>query len=322
MEPIVNPSPMPERFPGGLPYYSINAYYQRLFGQRTRKISVQISQTCPVRAVGAELCVFCDETGAGGMQIRYGESLEEQIRQNALRLTAKTKAEAFLVYFQPYTSTFTGLQHLEKSLRSALAQPGVKGLVLATRPDCLPPNLFPLLRELAQTTYFSVELGVQSFEEPRVAWLKRGHSAAQSIQAVQDLQTLAQVQVGVHLIFGLPGMQPSEAAAAADWCNQLQVENVKLHHLHVLKGAPLEAEFAAGRYHPPELAEYADQVVAFLSRLNPGIAVQRLAGTVDDPATLVAPAWTLDRVATRRFILERLTSQGKWQGCEGSPLQP
>ncbi len=300
-------------FEGGLPYYSIGQYYRKRFGQKVRKISVQISETCPVREA-KEVCIFCDDWGAGGQQVIYGQSLETQIRVNTKRMRDKMGIDAFLVYFQPYTSTFGRLRHLEKNLMDALSQPGVKGLVIGTRPDCLPKGIFPLFRRIAEQAYLSIEIGAQSFREGRVAWLKRGHSAQASLDAVTRLREEAGVEVGVHLIFGFPNEDFKEVREAAEICNGLPLESVKLHNLHVLTGTPLAEMYQQGEFTPDNLEVYTDKVKFFLEGLNPEIAVQRLAASVEDPAQLVAPNWCLEKRKTQNYILNNLKKAQSWQG--------
>lgn len=303
-----------EVFEGGLPYYSIGQHYRKVFGQKVRKISVQISETCPVRESNSDVCIFCDELGAGGNQVVYGEPLEKQIQINRDRMKEKMGFEAFLVYFQPYTSTFGRLQHLEKSLYSALEQEGVKGLVIGTRPDCLPKGIFPLFKKIAQEHYLSIEIGAQSFREDRVAWLKRGHTAQQSLDAIHRLKEESGVEVGVHLIFGYPGEDLQEVYEAAQICNGLPIENVKIHNLHALEGTPLADLYKKGEFIPDSLELHAQKVGHFLSHLRPDIAVQRLAASVENPLQLVAPQWTLEKRKTQTAILQYLKAEQIWQG--------
>ena len=47
----------------------------------------------------------------------------------------------YLAYFQAYTNTYAELEGLKRKYEEALAVDGVVGLVIGTRPDCMPESL-------------------------------------------------------------------------------------------------------------------------------------------------------------------------------------
>ncbi|MDX2471022.1 MAG: TIGR01212 family radical SAM protein [SAR324 cluster bacterium] len=309
MEPIKVVSPW-----GELPYYSIGKYYQKKFGIKIRKLSVQISETCPVRQGNKELCIFCDEKGAGGDQIIYGKSVKEQIDLNASRIKPTTYEQSFLAYFQTYTSTFGRLEPLERALEEAISCDGVKGVVISTRPDCLPSGIFPLLKKLAEKTFVSVEVGAQSFNEDYVAWLKRGHTAQKSIDAIKRLSEEAGVDVGAHIILGLPNQTLAQVKEEVDIVNSLPLGNIKLHHLYVLKDSPLAAAWESGEFKVVEFDDYVQQAALFLANLNPSIAVQRLSAFAKGSDGLLAPDWTKERSRPGQEIMNYMAKSNHIQG--------
>ncbi|MBU3918265.1 TIGR01212 family radical SAM protein, partial [bacterium] len=225
---------------GGQSYYPISRFYRKNFGERVHKISVSTAQSCPNREKNHGVgCIFCDEWGSAGSYAMPEMSLREQIQINREKLRKRFNVNKFIVYFQSFTNTFMRLSKLKADIETALSEDSVEGVVLGTRPDCLPPEIFPLLRDFNEHSFVSVELGVQSFLNERLDFLKRGHTAEQSLEAIKRLHEQAGVNVGIHLIFGLPGETQKEIMQAAEITSSHPVNNVKLHNLHVLANTPL-----------------------------------------------------------------------------------
>ncbi|MDT8445705.1 MAG: TIGR01212 family radical SAM protein [bacterium] len=311
---------LPEAW-GGKRYYTVGEHYKRRFGRKVFKIALSVSQSCPNRQNDVGACVFCDEWGSAGIYVRPQLDLSAQMEQYKEGMKKRFKAQAFLAYFQPYTNTFARTKELEAQIRLALADPEVLGVILGTRPDCLNQSLFDLLRDLQKETYVSVELGVQSFDDAALTFLNRGHDAAQAIRAIERLKTETQVEVGVHLILGLPEEKETQVVAAAQRINQLQVDDVKLHNLHVLKNTPLEALYNQGQFLPLELEDYASSAVTFLEHLSPQVALGRLAAKATRAEELIAPAWTAEKMRPIRVIEQLLESRQTFQGrlCPEAP---
>ena len=225
----------------------------------------------------------------------------------------KYKAHQFLVYFQAYTNSFMKMDKIQELFAGALADPEVKGCVVGTRPDCLSKALLDLWRETHQRSFVSVELGVQSFNDNTLKYYERGHSGADSRRAIEKIKKLTDVDLGIHLIFGAPGETDEEIYQTALICNDLPIEHIKLHNLHVLKNTGLESLYQRGEFQPIDLATYAQRVRIFLSHLSPRIFVDRLAAFSPRWDELVAPAWTSKKMETHQFVIQHLRSHQDWQ---------
>ncbi|MBI4084255.1 MAG: TIGR01212 family radical SAM protein [Candidatus Lambdaproteobacteria bacterium] len=298
-------------------YLPLSRVYRERFGCKVYKLPVSIAQTCPNREGlrGMRPCIFCDEWGAAAYPEHAGRTLGEQLRLNGARIRARYGAERFLVYFQAYTNTFAGVGRLAALFEQALATPGVAGLVVGTRPDCLPPAVLALLADLARAHYVSVELGVQTLDDAQLAWLARGHTREQSLRALAALAGHPALDVCAHLMFGLPGETEPQLRETARELSRRGVAGVKLHNLHVLRATPLEHEYRAGAFTPVTLATYAERVVAFLEALSPHIAIHRLNAVASRWDDVVAPDWAREKLrpaeAIRRLLRERETWQGR-----------
>lgn len=302
---------------GGQRYYPISQFFKKRFQEKVYKITVSTASTCPNRLnnPGGEGCIFCDEWGAAGNHLSMSPgSLSEQIQENKVKLQQRFRVNKFLVYFQPYTSTYTQLSRLQENLETALEDPDVVGVVLGTRPDCLPPEIFPMLKKFHEQSYVSVELGVQSFNNERLAFLNRGHSAECSIEAIRKLSDLSGVDVGVHLILGIPGETEAELREMTKTINQLPVHNIKLHNLHVLENTGLARLYRQGDFVPVDLETYTEKVLQIIPYLKPEVAIQRLTAVAARWDDLVAPEWTKERMRPPQFIQNRLKELDLYQG--------
>ena len=165
-------------------HYPYSRYLVDTFGRKTYKLVVSSGLSCPTRdgSISKGGCAFCDVRGSSSFFGKKGRGLEvsEQIQNRLPEIRKRFKAEAFLAYFQSYTNTYADIDYLREIYLAALSQPGVEGLCVGTRPDCLPDAVLELLEEIARKKYVSLELGVQSFENPTLEWLTRGHDGQSS----------------------------------------------------------------------------------------------------------------------------------------------
>jgi radical SAM protein (TIGR01212 family) len=301
-------------------YYSISQFYKQRFGAKVYKIPVSTASTCPNRegVRGMKTCNFCDEWGSAAYPEVRHLNLKEQIEKTRERLRARVHADKFLVYFQAYTNTFQKVSGLREQFAVSRTYPDIIGAIVGTRPDCLSPAVFDLWNEVLPEFYVGVELGVQTFDEDKLIWMRRGHSAEKSIEACHRIKDhCPQVDIGIHLMFGLPNETDADVIRTAKICNSLPIQNVKLHHLHVLHGTPLEQEFKQGLFTPLDLEAYVDRVVLFLQHLDPKIAVHRLSALSRRPEELVAPGWTTKKME----IYQKIINQFKYQKtCQGQAL--
>jgi len=243
------------------------------------------------------------------------QQLREQIISARERLKPRYNVEHFLVYFQAYTNTFARVKSLNEQFEVASQFEDVFGFVVGTRPDCISDGVFELWNKWAQKLFLAVEFGVQSFNEEHLLWMERGHTAERSIKAIHRTNSnCPDVDLGIHLIFGLPGETDNDIINSANICNSLPIDNVKLHNLHVLKETPLEEMYNQGDYVPMTRDEYTDKVILFLQHLKPTIAVHRLTAVASRHDELVAPDWAKSKLDNYQFVIDSFKDQKAYQG--------
>jgi uncharacterized protein len=302
---------------GGKPYFPISQVYKQRFGGKVVKVPVSISDNCPNRAgiKGMQTCIFCDEWGSFAYPESQNIDLHSQILKHREKIRERFNAAKFLIYFQAYTTTFTQLAKLKSGVETALSFDDVVGVVIGTRPDCLSEKVIEFWRDTAKRTFTAVEFGVQSFDDDQLTWMRRGHTARQSIAAIERVAKEApEVDLGIHLIFGWPTENDKQIIETAQLCNTLPITNVKLHNLHVLVKTPLEQMYNEGTFKPIELDAYSHRVGLFLEHLSPKIAVHRLAALSSRHEELVAPQWTRHKMKSFQAILDHMDEHKIRQG--------
>lgn len=267
-----------------------------------------------------QTCVFCDVWGSAANSETVSMGLKEQIEKYHQLIAKKYKARQFLIYFQAYTNTFTKLDALKINFEMALSYDFVKGIVVGTRPDCLSPAVMNLWQETHEKSFVAVELGVQSFFDDQLQFMRRGHTAQQSLDAITKITKNTSVDLGIHLMFGQPFETDEQIIETAKICNDLPISNVKLHNLHVLTKTPLEEIYRRGDFAPIEREAYAARVQLFIEHLNPRIFVQRLAAFASRWEELVAPRWTSDKMGTHQYMIDFLRARESYQGRQVSGL--
>lgn len=305
----------------GLPYRPISEFYRDKLGGKVYKIPVAVVDDCPNRRglKGMQTCVFCDVWGSAAHADSILMPLRQQIEKYHEIQARKFKADKFLVYFQAYTNTFTKIDALRANFELALSYPFVKGVVLGTRPDCLSKSVLSFWQEYHERSFVSVELGVQSFFNDQLEFMKRGHTREQSLKAIDWISRDTTVDLGIHLMFGQPGETDAQMIETARICNDLPITNIKLHNLHVLKNTELEHIHARGEFTPIEFEPYAERVRLFLEHLSPRLAVHRLAAYSSRWDELIAPAWTSDKMRTHQALIDYLRTRQSYQGKHFSP---
>jgi uncharacterized protein len=298
----------------GLRYHRLNFFYQKKFGCRVRKVSLDGGFDCPNRdgTLGAGGCIFCDpESFSPSLRLKIA-SVADQLKAGIIRLSARHRLDKFVAYFQPATNTYAPLPRLKSLLEEVLGYPQVVGLAIGTRPDCLGDAVLDLLADFARRTWLVIELGLQTIHDRTLDRLNRGHHYDSFLDAV-DRCHKRNLEIGAHVILGLPGESRDDMLATARELARLGINSVKLHNLYAVKNTPLAAMVERGEVTLPELPEYAGWVVDFLEQLPAGCVVDRIGGDAP-PQYLVGPSWCLHKPALLATVEAEFQRRDTWQG--------
>ena len=244
------------------------------------------------------------------------KSVAEQLEEGISRLKAKRPEAGVLAYLQPWTNTYAPLEKLRALYSEILAFPGVDGLAIGTRPDCVDEGVRDLLEELAERKPIVLELGLQSANDRTLARIGRGHTAAEWANAWSLFRDGARaknsrVSLAAHVILGLPGETLDDWKSTARFLADHPVQSVKIHPLHVVRGTRLAGEWERGEFALPTLGEFARGVAEFAKLLPRETAVERVSGEAPSEM-LLAPEWSGDRNAIVRAVLGALEETGRF----------
>lgn len=295
-------------------YYPLNLHLKELFGCRVQKISLDGGFTCPNidGSVATGGCVFCDNRAFSPSRRVRRDAITSQIQRGIDGLRRRYETEKFLAYYQPGTNTYGPLDKLRSLWEIALEDPRIVGLVIGTRPDCVPNEVLDLVDEFAERTYVSLELGVQTIHDSSLDWMNRGHHHDASIDALDRCRG-RNFEIGLHIMLGLPGetheMMMQTAQQVADW----NVDSVKIHNLYVVHRTELLEQVQSGKVRLLELDEYVELVADFLELLPPTMVIERISGDAP-PNSLVAPQWCLHKGAIKKALIQSFERRGTRQG--------
>lgn len=292
-------------------------YFRKHFGERVQKITIDAGFTCPNRdgTCGTGGCTFCDNRAFNPSYNSPQKSIEEQIGQGmAFHRRRYRKASQYLAYFQAYTNTYASLEELSSLYERALAVPGVIGIVVGTRPDCVDADLLDYFRELSERCYLVLEYGIESVFNRTLRRVNRGHDVEKSRWAIEETARRG-VRVGGHVIIGLPGESRVDFLGTASELSRWPLNNIKFHQLQLIRGTAMAREYLE----KPEdfisfsLEDYLHLMMEILERLNPALVVERIAGEVTHGMD-VREGWGLRYDGVLKIFEDILEQHNSWQG--------
>ena len=298
----------------GKRYNSFNRVLKEIFAARVYKIGLRLDFTCPNRdgklTVGG--CIYCNNASHTPQDYRPRASVTEQLERGALAIRKRHGAEKFIAYFQSYTNTYGSVAKLERLYREALDFPGVVGLSISTRPDCVADDVLDLITDVARHTYLWLELGLESMHDRTLQWVNRGHGVREFVDAAERCKNRG-LRLCTHLILGFPHESRKEMLQTPELLNRLHIDGIKLHNLHVIKNTALEKIYHAGDVPLLSQQEYVALVVDFLELLSPETSVHRLTGETYRAIT-VAPDWSINKIGVHNAIHREMGERDSWQG--------
>ncbi len=276
-------------------YKDFATFLKQHFPYKVQKISIHAGFTCPNRdgTKGYGGCTYCNNQTFSPEYCHTEKTVTEQLEDGVRFFSRKYPDMRYLAYFQAYTNTYGELSGLKKKYEEALAYPGVAGLIIGTRPDCVDNNLLDYFEELSQKTFLLIEYGVESTNEETLRLINRGHTFAESEQTIKKTAARG-IMVGVHLILGLPKESREMILSHAERISGLPITTVKLHQLQLIKHTQMAKQYEEHPewFHLFDVDEYIDLLVDFVRCLNPAFVIERFVSQ-SPKELLIAPDWGL-----------------------------
>lgn len=295
-------------------YHTLNYHLKKMFGQKIFKISLDGGFTCPNRdgTLAKGGCYFCSANGSGDFAGNRADRISDQFENIKKVMHRKWTHGKYIAYFQAFTNTYAPMGILSNLYEEAINQPGVVGLAIATRPDCIDDDVIGLLAEFNQKTYLWLEVGLQTVHEKSSRAMNLQYNYETFLTVLEKLQNNG-IETCTHIILGLPGESPEDMMITAKSIAKLPIQGLKIHLLHLMRGTPLAKIYAKNPFPLLTQEEYVGLVVDILEILPPEIVIHRLTG--DSPRDLlIGPQWSLNKWQVLNSIDNLLISRNTWQG--------
>ncbi|MCM2301509.1 MAG: TIGR01212 family radical SAM protein [Flavobacteriaceae bacterium] len=298
-------------------YNDYSSFLKNKFTERVQKISLDTGFTCPNRdgSKGVGGCTYCNNNSFNPDYCEPEKSIHQQLEEGVSFFASKYKAQQYLAYFQAYTNTYADLSLLRKMYTEAVEYPGVIGLVIGTRPDCINEEIVSILEEIAKTHYVSLEFGVESTLNRTLEIVNRCHTFEET-KAAYELANNRGLHLGAHMILGLPGESREEMLNHAVELSKLPINSLKLHQLQIIKNTLMAFQYK----NKPEmfnlfgLEDYLEFITDFVGLLSPDIVIERFSSQ-SPTDLLIAPYWGgLKNFELVAKVEKRLEEKDSWQG--------
>ncbi len=299
-------------------YNSYAEYFRREFGTRVQKVTIDAGFTCPNRdgTKGIGGCTYCNNDAFNPSYCQPQKSVTQQLSEGIdFHLVRYRRSKNYLAYFQAYSNTYGSLGYLKSLYNEALAFPGVIGLVIGTRPDCIDDEKLEYFARLAESHYVIIEYGIESCYNRTLQSINRGHTFEESVSAIRKTAGFG-IHTGAHLIFGLPGETEEEMLDEAAIVSELPLDTIKFHQLQIIKDTLMAQQYLLdpGHFKLFTLENYISFIVKFTERLNPKFVIERFTGEAP-PRFQAGPTWGNLRSDQVQILIEKeFELQDTWQG--------
>ncbi|WP_449537323.1 TIGR01212 family radical SAM protein [Ferdinandcohnia sp. Marseille-Q9671] len=295
-------------------YHTWNYHLRHTFGHKVFKVALDGGFDCPNRdgTVAHGGCTFCSVSGSGDFAGNRADDILTQFTTIKNKMHEKWKDGKYMAYFQAFTNTHAPVEVLRERFEPVLRQEGVVGISIATRPDCLPDDVVEYLAELNERTYLWVELGLQTVHEETAKLINRAHDFQCYVDGVNKLRK-HNIRICSHIINGLPQEDTEMMMETAREVAKLDVQGIKIHLLHLLKGTPMVKQYEKGLLEFLSFDDYIQLVCDQLEILPPEMIVHRITG--DGPIDLmVGPMWSVNKWEVLNTIDAELKRRDSYQG--------
>ena len=301
-------------------YNTLNDYYRQIFGEKIFKVPIDAGFDCPNRdgTVAHGGCTFCTVSGSGDAIVAPDAPIRDQFYKEIDFMHRKwPDVKKYLVYFQNFTNTHDTVDVIHERYEQAINEPGVVGINIGTRPDCLPDETIAYIAELSERMHVTVELGLQTTYDETSKIINRAHTYDLYVETVKRLRQLApKVEIVSHLINGLPGETHDMMIENVRRCvTDNEIDGIKLHLLHLMTSTKMQRDYHEGRLKLLGMEEYVNIICDQLEIIPKNIIIHRITG--DAPCDmLIGPMWSLKKWEVLNAIDQEMDRRGSYQGCK------
>ncbi|MFH1876001.1 MAG: TIGR01212 family radical SAM protein [Candidatus Omnitrophota bacterium] len=302
-------------------YYSFGDYLKEKFGERVHRISLDAGFSCPNLDghKSTQGCHYCNNK-AFGVHAQSQKNIPHQIEESIGYYRRKLNVHKFIAYFQSFSNTYADCEKLKETYDVIKGYSEIVGLFISTRPDCVDREKLKLIADYQRDYLVWIEYGLQTTHDRILGAIGRNHSYEDFLLTLANTRAYG-ISVGVHMILGLPGQSEEDMLVDARRLGALDIQGIKFHALHVLRGTAFEELYAVGNMHLLQREEYIRIVCDYLEYLPAKVVILRLVSTAR-AHYLVAPAWVNDKSLVTEGIRRELERRGTRQGFRTARRSP
>ena len=292
----------------------LSDYCKEKFGTKVYRLALSSGATCPNRdgKVGVGGCSFCSEKGSGefavdvmdlDLQIERAKTLISKKFPNSINAADRK----YIAYFQSFSNTYGDTKRLIGLFERAINKDEVMALSVATRPDCFSEEMLNSLERLNKIKPVWIELGLQTVNENTARAFNRGYTLDVFEKTYTELKK-RNFEVIVHMILGLPGENEGDMYATVKYLSKKNIDGIKIHGLHILKGTRLASEYEKHPFKIMSLEEYTRVLINCLKLLPKDTVVHRMTGD-GDKRVLIEPQWSADKKRVLNYINKKIKEE-------------
>lgn len=299
---------------GSIPYNDFGNWLRSRFQFRVQKISINAGFSCPNRdgSIGRGGCIYCDNRTFNPSYCDTASSIRKQIEAGKEFFSRKYPEMRYLAYFQAYTNTYGKTESLKRIYEEALSVDGVVGIVIGTRPDCMPDELLDYLEKLNRQTFMIVEYGIESANDETLRRINRGHTFGCACRTIERTVERG-IITGGHIIIGLPGEDRKESLRQAPLISATKLNILKMHQMQIIRGTRLAEEYAGHPFHTYTAEEYIDLISQYIQYLRSDLVLERFVSQ-SPKEMLIAPDWGLKNYEFTNMLTNHMKKTGARQG--------
>ncbi|RRJ16028.1 TIGR01212 family radical SAM protein [Lachnoanaerobaculum orale] len=292
----------------------LSDYCKEKFGTKVYRLALSSGATYPNRdgKVGVGGCSFCSEKGSGEFAIDVMD-LDLQIERAKALISKKfpnsinAADRKYIAYFQSFSNTYGDTKRLIGLFERAINKDEVVALSVATRPDCFSEEMLNSLERLNKIKPVWIELGLQTINENTARAFNRGYTLDVFEKTYTELKK-RNFEVIVHMILGLPGESEEDMYATVKYLSKKNIDGIKIHGLHILKGTRLASEYEKHPFKIMSLEEYTRVLINCLKLLPKDTVVHRMTGD-GDKRVLIEPQWSADKKRVLNYINKKIKEE-------------
>lgn len=297
-----------------LPYNDFGSWLRSQFPFRVQKISVNAGLSCPNRdgSIGRGGCIYCDNRTFSPSYCNKLHTVGKQIEEGKRFFARKYPEMKYLAYFQSYTNTYGNIENLKRIYEEALNTEDVVGIVIGTRPDCMPDKLLDYLEHLNRQTFLIVEYGIETANDETLKRINRGHTFKCACDTIERTAERG-ITTGGHIIIGLPGEDAEESLRQAPLISATKLNILKMHQMQIISGTKLAEEFRRSPFHVYSANEYVNLISQYIQHLRKDMVLERFVSQ-SPKDMLIAPDWGLKNHEFANMLANHLKKTGAFQG--------